>query len=192
MMAGRRKSAPAEREVLLTFLGRIFGNRAAKDRARYEPLYRALVAAGRDRAWYAEGAVPDTVQGRFDMIAAIFAIALIRLEAEGAAARQASVLLAELFIEDMEGSLRQMGTGDLMVGKHLGEMMGALGGRLAAFRTALASGGDLRVPVTRNVFHDAPPSLEAVDFVAGRLARFARGLDETPAEAILEGRIPAL
>ena len=192
MMAGTRKSAPAEREVLLTFLGRIFGNGAAKDRARYEPLYRGLVAAGRDRAWYTGGAVPDSVQGRFDMIAAIFAIALIRLEAEGAAARQASVLLAELFIDDMEGSLRQMGTGDLMVGKHLGKMMGALGGRLGAFRTALEAGGDLSAPVTRNIFHDAPPSPEAVDFVAGRLGGFARALDETPAEAILEGRIPAL
>ncbi len=192
MMAGGRKSAPAKREVLVTFLGRIFGKGAAKDRARYEPLYRALVAAGRDRAWYAQGQVPDTVQGRFDMIAAIFAIALIRLEAEGPAARQASVLLAELFIEDMEGSLRQMGTGDLMVGKHLGKMMGALGGRLGAFRTALETGGDMRVPVARNIFHDAPPSPEAVDFVAGRLARFAGGLAETPAEAILEGRIPPL
>jgi cytochrome b pre-mRNA-processing protein 3 len=174
----------------LTFLARIFGKGAANDRARYAPLYGALVTAGRDRAWYAEGQVPDTVQGRFDMIAAVFAIALIRLEAEGDAARQASVLLAELFIDDMEGSLRQMGTGDLMVGKHLGKMMGALGGRLAAFRTALASGGDLRVPVTRNIFHDAPPSSAAVDFVAERLGRVARALAETPAEAILAGEVP--
>jgi cytochrome b pre-mRNA-processing protein 3 len=176
----------------LTFLARLFGKGATQDRAPYQPLYQALVAAGRDRAWYAQGQVPDTVQGRFDMIAAVFAIALIRLEAEGDAARQASVLLAELFIDDMEGSLRQMGTGDLMVGKHLGKMMGALGGRLAAFRTALAAGGDLRGPVTRNVFHDAPPSPAAVDFVAERLGGFARTLAETPAEAILRGEVPAL
>jgi cytochrome b pre-mRNA-processing protein 3 len=78
-----------------------------------------------------------------------------------------------------------------MVGKHLGKMMGALGGRLAAFRTALAAGGDLHAPVTRNIFHDAPPSPAALDFVTGRIGRFARGLAETPTEAILEGRVPA-
>ncbi|MDB5699359.1 MAG: ubiquinol-cytochrome chaperone [Alphaproteobacteria bacterium] len=174
----------------MSFLGRIFGS-GAKERARFEPLYHALVAAGRDRAWYAEGAVPDTVEGRFDMIAAILAVTLIRLEAEGAAARQASVLLAELFIADMEGSLRQMGTGDLMVGKHLGKMMGALGGRLGAFRAAIAAGGDLSAPVERNIFHDAPPSPEALRFVAERLGVFAGALAATPAEAILDGRVPA-
>ena len=52
-----------------------------------------------------------------------------------------SVLLTEIFIDDMDGTLRQIGIGDYVVGKHVGRMMGALGGRLTAF--ARRAGGGL-------------------------------------------------
>ena len=84
--------------------------------------------------------MPDTLDGRFDMIAAILALVLLRLEAEGEAGRGPSVLLTEIFIDDMDGTLRQIGIGDYVVGKHVGRMMGALGGRLAAFRAGRRAG----------------------------------------------------
>ena len=84
--------------------------------------------------------MPDTIDGRFDMIAAILALVLLRLEAEGEAGRDPSVLLTEIFIDDMDGTLRQIGIGDYVVGKHVGRMMSALGGRLAAFRDARRAG----------------------------------------------------
>ena len=90
--------------------------------------------------------MPDTIDGRFDMIAAVTALVLLRLEAEGDAGRAPSVLLAEIFIDDMDASLRQIGIGDYVVGKHVGRMMSALGGRLAAFREARGS-GPLDAPV---------------------------------------------
>ena len=147
--------------------------------------------AGRDPAWYIEGDVPDTIDGRFDMISAVLALALIRLEQDEERTREASVLLAELFIEDMEGSIRQLGTGDVVVGKHIGKMMGALGGRLSAFRARVAEEADFTEPVTRNIFHDAPPSPEAVAFVSSRLRSFYTGLEAMPVEAILAGELPA-
>jgi cytochrome b pre-mRNA-processing protein 3 len=165
-------------------LKHIFGGK--HQRARLDPLYRAIVAYGRARCWYLEGEVPDTVDGRFDMIAAVLALVLIRLEQEEPEGREASVLLTEIFIDDMDGSLREIGIGDLIVGKHIGKMMGALGGRIGAFR---AASGDLRAPVLRNIFHDAPPSDAAAAFVAGRLEEFQRGLSRSPLEAILAGRI---
>ncbi len=68
----------------MSFLQRIFG----KDRLRrLDPLYLAVLARGRDPAWYREGGVPDTLDGRFDMMAAIMAIVLLRLEREGEAGR---------------------------------------------------------------------------------------------------------
>ena len=82
------------------------------------PLYHAVVAEGRQPHWYLQGGVPDTLDGRFDMIVAILAQALMRLEALGAA--QESVWLTELFIDDMDGQLRQEGIGDVVVGKHIG------------------------------------------------------------------------
>ena len=154
------------------------------------PLYDAVVAVGRDPVWYREGEVPDTLDGRFDMIAALMALLLLRLEAEGEGARAESVMLSELFIDDMEGSLRQIGIGDLMVGKHVGKMMSALGGRLAAFRAAIDGSGDFTGPVLRNIFHDAPPSEAAAALVAGRLGAFAARLRETPAARLLAGELP--
>jgi len=170
----------------LSLLRSIFGE--AKQRAPLEPLYRAIVARGRDPAWYRDGKVPDTIDGRFDMIAAILALVLLRLEAEGAAGRDPSVLLTELFIDDMDGTLRQIGIGDYVVGKHVGRMMSALGGRIAAFRDGRAQG--FRDAVARNIFHEAPPSEAAVALVAGGLERFAAGLDAAALPDLLAAALP--
>jgi cytochrome b pre-mRNA-processing protein 3 len=171
----------------LSLLQRIFGE--TRQRAALAPLYRALVAAGRDPFWYREGGVPDTMDGRFDMIAAVAALVLIRLEAEGEAGRANAALLTELFLADMDATLRQLGIGDHVVGKHVGRMMGALGGRLAAFRAARDGEGDFAAAVRRNVFHEAPPSDEAAAAVAARLQALAARLETLSAGALLEGRL---
>lgn len=152
-------------------------------------LYDGVVAAGRDPSWYLQGGVPDTVDGRFDMIAALLSLVLLRLEADGDASRQASVELAEHFIEDMEGNVRQIGIGDLVVGKHVTRMVGALGGRLGAFRDAAAE-SDLLEAVRRNVFREDPPSDEALRFVTQRLAQFRDRLNATGSEALIAGELP--
>lgn len=170
----------------MTFLSRIFGDKRARDPLR--PLYKAIVAEARDPDWYRAGQVPDTLDGRFDMIAAVLTLVLLRLEVEGEAARRESVWLTELFVDDMDGSIRQIGIGDLLVGKHIGRMMGALGGRLTAFRAAADDALD--APIRRNIFHDAAPSDDAVRFVAGRLAQFRAALAAVPAEKLLAGEIP--
>jgi cytochrome b pre-mRNA-processing protein 3 len=171
----------------LSFLQRLFPDR--NPRAALAALYAAIVAEGRDPFWYRQGEVPDTIDGRFDMIAAIAALVLIRLEAEGEAGRTPSVLLTELFIDDMDASLRQLGIGDYVVGKHVGRMMGALGGRLAAFRAARET-GDFATAVARNIFHEAPPSDASLSLVAGRLEGLAARLDAAGYESLLAGRLP--
>ena len=118
----------------MSFLTRIFGN-GGQERAAYRPLYDSVVAAVRDPAWYVEGEVPDTVDGRFDMIAAVLALVMLRMESEPSGGEPAA-RLAERFVDDMDGQLRQIGIGDYVVGKHIGRMMSALGGRLGAFRDA--------------------------------------------------------
>ena len=169
----------------MSFLQRLFPDK--KQRAALAPLYAAIVAEGRDPCWYRHGQVPDTLDGRFDMVAAVTALVLIRLEAEEAG-RGPSVLLTETFIDDMDATLRQIGIGDYVVGKHVGRMMAALGGRIAAFRAAREA-GSFAPAVRRNIFHDSPPSDAALDLVAGRLERLAATLDAAPLEALLEGRL---
>ena len=167
------------------FFERIFG--IGRQRERLRPLYRAVVEEARDRRWYVEGGVPDSIDGRFDMIAAVLSLTFIRLERE--ADREAPTLLAEIFIDDMEASLREIGIGDLVVGKHVGRMVGALGGRLSAFRAAIAQGGDLTEPVRRNIFHESPPSPAALAFVAARLSDLHAALAATPARDLLAGKL---
>jgi cytochrome b pre-mRNA-processing protein 3 len=142
-----------------------------------DALYRQIVVEARAPDWYLTGAVPDTVDGRFDAVALVLALVLIRLEAEGEPARQFSADLTERFIADMDGSLRELGIGDPTVGKQVGKMVSALGGRLGAYRDALAGTEDLDAALLRNLYRGAGVDVTAVDWAARRVralaARFA-------------------
>ena len=169
-------------------MSRLFG--ARRERAALRPLYDALVAAAREPAWYREGGVPDTIEGRFDMVATLVALALLRLEAEGEGGRAESVQLTELFIDDMDGTLRQIGIGDFVVGKHVGRLLGALGGRLGALREAFAGEAPLEPAVRRNLFRDGPASEAQVDWVAARLRQVHEGLAGAGVEPLRAGTFP--
>lgn len=171
----------------MALLEKLFGGGRA--RAALGPLYRATVAAARDPFWYREGGVPDTIDGRFDMLASALALVLLRLERDGAQGREPSILLTEQFIDDMDATAREIGIGDPVVGKHVVGMMGALGGRLEAYRD---SGGDpagFAAAVRRNVFRGAPPSERQAQLVAERLRIFAARLAARDTEAILAGEL---
>jgi cytochrome b pre-mRNA-processing protein 3 len=195
-IAERRKYAPIAAELPdVSFFTRLFGDK--RQRAALRPLYDAVVKAGRDPVWYRDGGVPDTMEGRFDLLSALVAIVLLRLESEGEGARHESVMLTELYVDDMDGTLRQLGIGDVVVGKHVGKMMGMLGGQLGALRTAFAAGsgdsgggaGALVPAVRRNIFREAPPSEEAVEWVASRLADLQARLGAKPLPSLLAGEI---
>lgn len=152
--------------------------RRSDPREGLHPLYQAIIAEGRQPHWYLDGEVPDTLDGRFDMIVAILAQVLIRLEQQDAA--QDSVWLTELFVDDMDGQLRQEGIGDVVVGKHVGRMMSALGGRISAYRDALTGDaltgrGDFAEALRRNLYRGAPVTDEALTHVESALrARWTR------------------
>ena len=168
-------------------LKRLFGRKPREP--ALAPLYGAIVALGRDPAWYRQGGVPDTLDGRFDMIAAVLALVLLRIEAEGEAGREPSALLVERFVDDMDGQLRQLGIGDIVVGKHVGKMMSALGGRLGAYRDGLA-GGDLGAALARNLYRGAAVDPAAGAFAEARLRKLAAALAEVPIARLLAGELP--
>lgn len=153
-----------------------------------QPLYRAIVAQARVAHWYERGAVPDTVDGRFDMVAAILSLVLLRLEGEPGGA-EPSARLAERFVADMDGQLREMGVGDIGVGKHIGKMMAMLGGRLGAYRDGLA-GGSLAEAVQRNIYRGVAPEPAALDHVERELQAFYAALAATSTDAVIAGRLP--
>lgn len=108
-------------------------------RERLRPLWHRAVAEARNPHWYATCGVADTLDGRFDMVSSVLAIVMLRTERDDAHSQDAA-RLAELFVEDMEGQLREAGFGDPAVGKRMGKLMSALGGRMGAYRSALAQG----------------------------------------------------
>lgn len=133
-------------------LDRLLG-RKTDDRDEVRPLWHEVIRVGRHPLWYSRGGgVPDTLDGRFDVLTAVLSVVLLRMEGEPALI-PASVKLTELFVADMDGQLREIGIGDLVVGKHMGKLMSLLGGRLGAFRETLSASDNaaLESAVTRNV-----------------------------------------
>jgi cytochrome b pre-mRNA-processing protein 3 len=97
------------------------------------------VAAARQEVFYARWAVPDTVDGRFDMIALHLFLVLERLKGEGQAVEDFRQVLTDTFFQDMDRSLREMGVGDISVGKKVRKMAEAFYGRVQAYAAALSS-----------------------------------------------------
>ncbi len=113
-------------------------------------LYDAIVAAARQPRFFAEWGVPDTVDGRFDVIVLHLFLVLDRLKGEPAEIRQK---LIDYFFSDMDNSLREMGVGDVSVGKKVRKMAEAFYGRLTAYSTALREGEvALVASIERNVY----------------------------------------
>ncbi len=165
-----------------------FGRLLGEKRDEALPLYNAVVLHARAEHWYLAGEVPDTVDGRFDMIATILALVMLRLEAEPAGGEPAA-RLAERFVDDMDGQLREFGIGDIVVGKHIGRMMGMLGGRLGAYRDGLAA-GDIDGAMIRNLYRGVQPSAAALDHIRGALFGFHAVLAGTPIDTLLAGELP--
>ena len=172
---------------LATLFKRLLGGR--RDARPLVPLYDAIVRAARQPHWYVEGQVPDTLDGRFDMVSTMLSLVLLRLEALGEPAREPSARLTELFVTDMDGQLRQHGIGDLVVGKHVGRMMSQVGGRLTAYREGLAEGGDMAGAIDRNVHRGADVTEAAKAHVEAGLRIFAAGLAARDLPTLLAGDI---
>ena len=128
-------------------MARLFPTRG---REKLRPLYDALVAEARARHWYATGGVPDTIDGRFDMVALVLSLVLMRLEAVHGEVD--AVRLTEIFIEDMDGQVREIGFGDLVVGKQVGRIMAMVGGRLGAYAGSFTDDA-----LVRNLYRGVAP-----------------------------------
>jgi cytochrome b pre-mRNA-processing protein 3 len=149
----------------------LFGmfKRGKFERRGYE-LYCAAVEAARDPDLYVQLGVPDTLDGRFDLVG-LYAFLLIRrltdLPAPGPELAQA---VFDAMFSDMDVNLREMGVGDLSVGKRVRAMWEAFHGRSAAYQSALAADDvdAMAQAIERNVWRG-----EAAGDAAAALARLA-------------------
>lgn len=171
----------------MSLLSRLFAKRE-DPREDMRLLWHRVVEISRQPGWYAQSGVADSVAGRFDMITAILSLVLIRME-QDAEDRTSPVFLTELFVEDMDGQLREAGIGDVVVGKHIGKLMSVLGGRLGAYRSALEDVSNptaLADAAARNL-----TLVEGTDpaQVAATLRQFEQTLAATDLAALKMGRI---
>jgi cytochrome b pre-mRNA-processing protein 3 len=143
------------------FIARLFGLERSN---AAQTAYIALVEAARSPVLFQRLAVRDDVDGRFDMIALTLGLTLDRLDRLGPGALPLAVALKECFVDDMDRSVREMGVGDLSVGKHVQRMAQALEGRRQAYGEALAQGdmAALQDALLRNLYRGAAPPADAL------------------------------
>jgi cytochrome b pre-mRNA-processing protein 3 len=153
--------------------------------------YRAVVDLARDPWFYSVGTAADTVDGRFDMIALILSVVITRLEASGPSTMPLRQGLREQFVDDMDTSVRELGVGDLAVGKHVKRMVSALDGRLNAYRLPLVEGNAAQLfeALERNLYRGDPPSSHGPDLVVERILKLFERLKTISDEAITGGRL---
>lgn len=149
----------------------IYSTRRKSIREAAEAAYRQVVEQARQPVFFAEYGVPDTLDGRFELICLHAFLYLYRLKAE----RPRSAALSQAFFDamfaDLDRSLREMGTGDLSVGKNVKQMARGFYGRIRAYQEGI-EGADsaLAGALARNLFgtvREAPPGI-------GEMAEYAR------------------
>jgi cytochrome b pre-mRNA-processing protein 3 len=166
----------------------LFRRRARSD--TISTLYGTIVAQARLPCFYREYGVPDTVNGRFDLLILHLALVLDRL-ADEPQLRELGQALFDHFCTDMDHNLREMGVGDLSVPRHMHRVGEAFYGRAQAYRAGLARDGQqaLVEALERNIYGQDPASRPS----ARRLAAYMRGtvgeLRVQPASQVLAGKL---
>ena len=155
----------------------------------------ALLEAVSDRArephWSVEGEVPDSLDGRFRVLATLAALVLVRLEEEGEAGDTVSVALTERFVEVMETEHRELGVGDPTLGRTVRKLVGSLGRRVDLWRAAARVQMDWTEAARQSAYaDDAEPASESLDHTGASLREFSTKLASADLQALAEGRIP--
>lgn len=157
-------------------------------------VYGSIVTQARRETFYREWGVPDTMEGRVEMIILHTALVLERLGREGPDALAWGQALTEAYIADIDDALRQIGTGDMGVPRRVKKAAAALRERRLAYSKAL-SGDDqnaLAGAVRGFVYSDAEGSSLRPD-AASAFATYIRGVSEdlaaVPHKALLAGAI---
>ena len=154
-------------------------------------LYGAIVAQARQGALYRDLGVPDTVEGRFEMILLHLALVLRNLRGTDGRVEAAGQAVFDTFCTEMDRSLREMGVGDLSVGRKMRAVGEAYYGRAAAYEPGLA-GADpagLAAALARNVYGGAAPTVAAAA-IAHYMIAADRAIARHGMKGLLQGTIP--
>ena len=188
-------------------LRRLMGNfkNRAQEREQAQYLYICSVQQARESKFYTICGVADTLDGRFDLIVLHVHLLSRALRLAGTSGTRISDLIFKIMMDDMDMNLREMGVGDLSVGKKVKAMARAFYGRAAAYDRALdtdtanlsnvrgesanALREGLEDVVNRNIFGLEPPKPVQVTLLASYIREVDRSLREIGKETLLSGKI---
>ncbi len=168
----------------------LFGLFRRKTRDAEHKVYCQIVAQARQPVFYSRFGVPDTIDGRFDMIIVHAVLLFRRLRGEGKAVGRFAQNVFDLFFHDMDASLRELGVTDVRVPKKIKVMGEAFYGRADAYMPAI-EGGDvdaLAQALRRNVFPDAEGEV-ADRALAAYMIAAASEMDGQQVDRILAGEV---
>jgi cytochrome b pre-mRNA-processing protein 3 len=153
-------------------------------------LYGACVVQARRPDLYAEMRTPDTVEGRFEQYTLHVILLLDRLVRQGPEAGEVSQGLFDAYVRSLDDALREMGVGDLSVGKKMRKIGEALYGRLRSYEAAFEGADEadgLEAILARTVYEgmEAPPVSELAAYVHAQRNHLAR----LPLRGLLDGQV---
>ena len=155
-------------------LNRFFKRNPLEARARV--IYERIVAQARQPGFYRHCGVPDSVDGRFELIALHAFLVLHRLKSDPGDTEDLGQALFDIMFQDMDQNLRELGAGDLGVGLRVKRMAQGLYGRIAAYESGLSGPvAELEAALRRNLFGTVTPEPEQV----GAMAAYLRGAADT-------------
>lgn len=170
-------------------LGRIFGGDPLAVPAR--AIYEGIVSQARQPAFYTACGVPDTLDGRFELVALHAFLVLRRLNRGGGSAADLAQTLVDTLVQDLDRSLREMGVGDLGISRRVKEMARGFYGRIAAYEAGLDGSGDmLQAALLRNLYGTVEAAPEsAVTAMTTYIRREAAGLDDQELVDLMTGTV---
>jgi cytochrome b pre-mRNA-processing protein 3 len=159
-------------------------SRSTSPRRIAAALYSEVVAVARAPVFYAELGVPDTIEGRYEMIVLHVVLLLRRIRAPGADQKRLAQALVDFMAADLDRSIRELGVGDMSVGKFMKRLGQGLYGRAAAYDGALDNldAVALEEAILRNIFDGYDPG----DRILATFARYVRTQNDHLAGCAIE------
>jgi cytochrome b pre-mRNA-processing protein 3 len=175
--------------VITSALKRFFSPDPAREAAHHA--YVSIVAQSRQSVFFSKWNVPDTVDGRFDVILLHLSLVIHSIESrsQDAASKHFVRSLSEVFFADMDRNLREQGAGDTGVGIRIKKMAQAFYGRLKAYSEALAAKTGISEALSRNLYREQPPAVEILGQWAAYCERNTAHLSALPADEIMRGKV---
>jgi len=167
----------------------LFSAKRRGERNVAQRIYAACLTAARRPELYLSYGVPDTMQGRFEMVAFSLFPVLNRLMHEPGGDPDLARLVSESFVDDMDATFREMGLSDTAVSKRMKTLYSSFAGRMTAYRQAIGDERALAGAVARNAFPDESED-ERAEALAEYLTDATAAVAAADISVLRRGEIP--